>query len=135
MDKEMKYFLLFLLMVPVCIKAQNKQAGDSVIKDGKTFVYVDEMPVAGYDYNQYLGENIHYPDSAIVHNIEGRVIIKFVVNEDGHISDCEVVKGFNRYCDAEALRVIRSMPPWKPGKIKGKPVKVYFTLPLSFKLD
>jgi len=130
----MKYCLLLLLLMPVCADAQNRATGDSV-KDGKVYVYVDEVPAAGYDYNKYLGEHLIYPDSAIAHNIEGRVVIKFVVNEDGHISDCEVVKGFNRYCDAEALRVICSMPPWRPGKVKGKPVKVFFILPLNFKLD
>jgi protein TonB len=92
------------------------------------------MPYPDYDYRKYLSENLHYPDSANVHNIEGRVIVKFVVNEDGHISECEVTKPVNNYLDEEALRIIGKMPPWKPGKDKGKPVRVYFTAPIVFKL-
>jgi protein TonB len=83
---------------------------------------------------KYLAENIHYPDSAIEHNIEGRVIVKFVVNEDGRISDCEIVKRVDKDCDEEALRVVKKMPRWKPGIQNGKAVRVYLTLPIVFKL-
>jgi len=84
---------------------------------------------------EYLSANLHYPDSARYHNIEGRVVIKFVVNEDGSISDAVVIKGIDKYCDEEALRVVRNMPPWKPGYQNGKYVKVYFSLPIVFKLE
>ena len=134
--------ILLILAVLAATTAQAQQtksitlAGPANTKDtgSKIFVYVDEMPSAPFDYNQYLVQHLQYPDSAIAHNIEGKVIIKFIVNEDGHISGCKVIKGFDKDCDAEALRVVRNMPAWKPGKIKGKPVKVYFNLPISFKL-
>jgi protein TonB len=68
-------------------------------------------------------------------HIEGRVTIKFVVNEDGSISNAKVVRAIGGGCEEEALRVINSMPKWKPGKQNGKAVKVYFTLPVNFVLN
>jgi protein TonB len=62
-------------------------------------------------------------------------VVKFVVNEDGHISEVQVVRGIGGGCDEEAKRVVQAMPAWKPGKQNGKAVKVYFTLPIQFKLE
>jgi protein TonB len=76
-----------------------------------------------------------YPDAARENNIEGRVIVKFVVNEDGKISDIQIARSLERSCDEEAKRVVASMPPWKPGKQNGKAVKVLFNLPIVFKLE
>jgi protein TonB len=61
--------------------------------------------------------------------------VKFVVNEDGDISDAQVLRGIGGGCDQEALRVVKSMPKWKPGKQNGRAVKVYFTLPVTFRLE
>ena len=99
------------------------------------FSYVEQMPSAPYDYQDYLNKHIVYPDAARESNIEGRVIVKFVVNEDGAISDVQVQRGIGGGCDEEAKRVVSSFPKWKPGKQNGKPVKVYFTLPIVFKLQ
>ena len=99
------------------------------------FHYVEKMPQPPYDLGKYLSENIQYPDNARENNIEGRVIIRFVVNEDGHISDCAIVKSVSGDCDTEALRVIKNMPAWKPGRQNGKEVKVYYNQPISFKLE
>jgi len=93
------------------------------------------MPTTDYDIHAYLGKNTHYPDAAKEANIDGRVIVKFVVNEDGNVSDVQIVRGIGGGCDEEAKRVVQSMPKWKPGKQNGKPVKVYFTLPIVFKLE
>jgi periplasmic protein TonB len=119
--------------------AAHAQDNKPAPRDPKTpppgvFSYVEQMPTAGYDYQDFLNKTIHYPDSARVHNIEGRVIVKFVVNEDGSISDCSIARGVDSYIDAEALRVVRSFPRWKPGHQNGKLVKVYFTLPINFRL-
>jgi len=92
------------------------------------------MPQASFDLGDYIGQNLHYPDSARKHNIEGRVIVHFVVTEKGKIADCKVVKGIGYLCDEEALRVVAAMPPWKPGIQNGKPVAVIYTLPIRFKL-
>jgi protein TonB len=96
--------------------------------------YVDEMPVLE-NLNGYLNKNIHYPDAARENGIQGRVIVQFVVNEDGGISEAQVVRGIGGGCDEEALRVVRNMPKWKPGRQHGSAVKVLFLLPVSFILE
>lgn len=99
------------------------------------FTYVEQMPEFNGNVQEYLANKLRYPDQAREAGIEGRVIVKFVVNEDGDISDAQVVRGIGGGCDEEALRVVKSMPKWKAGKQNGRPVKVYFTLPISFRLE
>ena len=99
------------------------------------FNYVEQQPAPSFDMPAYLQKNLHYPDAAREGNIEGRVIVKFVVNEDGGVSDVTIVRGIGGGCDEEAKRVVAAMPHWKAGKQNGKAVKVYFTLPIQFKLE
>ena len=84
---------------------------------------------------KYLGKNIEYPPIAQENGITGRVVLRFVVNETGNITDIQVVKDIGGGCGAEAVRVVKSMPTWTPGRQRGKPVKVYYTLPVRFNLD
>ncbi len=84
---------------------------------------------------QFIAKNTKYPQSAIDKNVMGTVYIRFVVNEDGSISNCEVLRGIGGGCDEEALRVVKAMPAWKPGTMKGKPVKVQYNIPFRFKLS
>jgi TonB family protein len=84
---------------------------------------------------QYLGENIKYPAAAQRANISGRVFVKFVVEDDGAIGDVEVMKGIGFGCDEEAIRVVKSMPKWNPGVQNGKNVRVYYNMPIVYKLD
>lgn len=105
------------------------------IPPGDVLTNADHMPKPRFDLKQYFSENIHYPKEAMKQHIEGRVLVKFVVNEDGTISDCTITKGIGSGCDEEAIRVVKNMGAWDPGMKDGKPVKVYFTLPISFKLD
>ena len=83
----------------------------------------------------YLRKNIKYPAICRENNIQGRVIVSFVVNKDGAIVDPEVVKSVNPSLDKEAVRVISNMPPWKPGKQRGKAVRVKYTVPVNFRLN
>ncbi|MBO7467659.1 MAG: energy transducer TonB [Bacteroidaceae bacterium] len=83
----------------------------------------------------YLRKNIKYPTICQEQGIQGRVVVQFVVNKDGSIVDPEVIKPVNPYLDKEALRVISTMPKWKPGEQRGKPVRVKFTVPVQFKLS
>jgi TonB family C-terminal domain len=100
------------------------------------FKFVEQMPEAGYDPNAFVYKNIVYPAAAKENDIQGRVTVQFVVNEDGSISGARVVgKKFGGGLEEEAVRVVSKMPPWKPGKQNGRPVKVYYTLPISFKLE
>lgn len=83
----------------------------------------------------YLKKSIRYPKECVKNNITGKVYVRFVVNEDGNISDTEIIKSSgNILLDEEAMRVVNSMPAWKPGKQQGKNVKVHFTLPINFSL-
>lgn len=84
---------------------------------------------------KYISQNLKYPESAAGKGIQGRVVIRFVINEDGDIEDIEVVKSLNRECDVEALRVVKSLPRWNPAISDGKPIKIFFTIPISFKLN
>ncbi len=101
------------------------------------FTFVEEMPEPPFDLPKFLAENIRYPAAAQENNIQGRVAIQFVVSEDGSISDVKVAgnRKLGAGLEEEAVRVVKSMPNWKPGKQNGRPVKVYFTLPVSFKLQ
>ena len=84
---------------------------------------------------KYLREHIKYPPICRENNIQGRVLVSFVVNKDGSIVEPEIVKGVNPSLDKEALRVIAGMPNWKPGKQRGKEERVKFTVPVNFRLN
>ncbi|MCB0697790.1 MAG: energy transducer TonB [Chitinophagaceae bacterium] len=118
---------------------ETHPGGKKVITDPKTgqtqvFVYVEQMPEPGYDLYQFLTDNLVYPEDALKAKIEGRVNVKFIVTTTGDVTGAEVLKPVHPSLDKEALRVVSSMPKWKPGKQNGKTVNVYFTLPISFKL-
>ena len=84
---------------------------------------------------QYLAKNIKYPTIAQENGTQGRVIVQFVVNRDGSIVDAKVLRGVDPYLDKEAIRVISSMPKWKPGMQRGKAVRVKYTVPVMFRLQ
>ena len=84
---------------------------------------------------KYLQANIKYPEQAKNNGLQGRVIVQFVVNKDGSICEDTILKSVAPSLDAEAVRVVRSMPNWTPGKQKGEAVRVRFTLPVTFRLD
>ena len=95
-----------------------------------------EFPGGQQALFKYLGENVKYPVIAQENGIQGRVICQFVVNKDGSIVDGVVVRSSGEpSLDKEALRVINSMPKWKPGKQRGKPVRVKYTVPVNFRLQ
>ena len=83
---------------------------------------------------KYLSDNIRYPEAAHKAGIQGRVTVQFVVGKDGSIGNVSILRGINADLDAEAIRVISSMPKWKPGTQKGEPVKVKYTVPVMFRL-
>ena len=84
---------------------------------------------------KFLANNIKYPAIAQESNIQGKVIIQFVVNKDGSIVDPVVVRSVDPHLDKEALRVISMMPKWTPGMQRGKPVRVKYTVPVTFRLQ
>ncbi len=95
----------------------------------------NEMPEPGFDINGFLQKNLVYPKQAKEHNIEGRLIVQFVVDTDGKIIHVHTPKPVNVFLDREARRVVEKMPRWKPARLNNVPVKVYYTLPISFRLE
>lgn len=110
---------------------------EEVEEEQEIFQVVENMPEfpgGTQKLLEYLKKNIKYPTICQEQGIQGRVVVQFVVNKDGSIVDPEVIKPVNPYLDKEALRVVSTMPKWKPGEQRGKPVRVKFTLPVQFKL-
>ncbi|HAH25183.1 MAG TPA: hypothetical protein DCL77_15735 [Prolixibacteraceae bacterium] len=127
------------------IAVQSKQAltlllhreGIKLMVEEKIYTQVDEMPEfpgGAMALRNYLFEQTKYPERAVASKIEGKVFVGFVVDQDGNISDAYVVRGCHPLLDAEAVRVVTVMPQWKAGRLKGKPVKVSYTLPVNFNL-
>lgn len=116
-------------------------AGKGVVEAPKVdepLLFAEQMPEfpGGDDaLMSYLQRNIRYPSFALENEIEGVVMVNFVVNADGSISNSKITKGIKGGCDEEALRVIRSMPKWKPGKQGGQAVPVIFDVPVNFKIE
>ena len=118
--------------VPVAVEVVEEPVEEEI------FEVVEEMPEfpgGPAAMMKYLNNNIRYPTIAQENGIEGRVIVQFVVNSDGTIVDANVVRSVDPFLDKEALRVINSMPKWKPGKQRGKSVRVKYTLPVMFRLQ
>lgn len=93
-----------------------------------------EFPGGFSELRNFLTSNVNYPESAKTNNIEGRTFVSFVVEKDGSITDIEVLRGFDKDCDAEAVRVVSTMPKWKPGVKDGETVRCRFNLPFTFKI-
>ncbi len=107
-------------------------------KEEEIFVAVEqqaEFPGGMAAMMKWLNNNVRYPESAQQNDIQGRVIVKFVVEKDGSIGKAEILKGVDRDLDREALRVVKKMPRWQPGKNNGVAVRSYFNLPVVFKLQ
>jgi len=94
-----------------------------------------QFPGGEEELMKFLGDNTHYPAIAAETGVEGRVIIRFVVSKTGDVTNVEVTRGFDAACEKEAMRVVKMMPKWIPGKQNGRNVPVYFTLPVYFKLQ
>lgn len=112
--------------------------GETKPEDTHTFVDIQaEFPGGFPAMAKFISKNIRYPQEAIELGIEGKAYLRFVVGKDGTIEDVRVTRGIEQSIamDKEAIRVVKSMPKWKPGEINGKAVRSYFDLPVSFKLD
>jgi protein TonB len=103
----------------------------------EVFVVVEEMPTfpgGEKSLMEFIYANIQYPDIAKENNIQGRVILKFCVTYKGGVDQVQVLKGVDPSLDNEAIRVIKLLPAWKPGKQGGKPVNVWYNVPVTFQL-
>ncbi|MBQ7062349.1 MAG: energy transducer TonB [Bacteroidales bacterium] len=113
-------------------------SADEEVAEEEIFVFVEEnpsFPGGESALYEYLYKNIKYPDLARENNITGTVVIKFVVEKDGSITKASILREIGGGCGKEALRVVNTLPKWKPGKQSGRPVRTEFTLPVQFELN
>ena len=106
--------------------------------DDEVFTVVENMPeFPGGDvgFLKYIQKNVKYPPIAKEYGVTGKVYVYFEVNKSGSVKNARIVRGVDKYLDAEALRVVRSLPKYKPGRQRGKPVRVQYTIPINFTLN
>lgn len=123
----MMLVLLFSFMTSTAQTKKNDMVFDVV-------EVMPQFPGGQIAMLQYLMKNIKYPEQAMKEGIQGRVAVRFIVEKDGSISDVKPVLSVHPLLNKEAVRVVKSMPKWTPGKQNGKPVRVRFNLPVMFKL-
>lgn len=123
----MMLVLLFSFMTSTAQTKKNDMVFDVV-------EVMPQFPGGQIAMLQYLMKNIKYPEQAMKEGIQGRVAVRFIVEKDGSISDVKPVLSVHPLLNKEAVRVVKSMPKWSPGKQNGKPVRVRFNLPVMFKL-
>lgn len=125
--------LLMISAFTLNVNAQEKKSDNSDV----VYTVVEneaEFPGGVAAMNRFLAENIKYPTLAKQKNIEGKVIISFIVEKNGSLSDIRTIKDIGEGCGYEGIRIVRLMPKWKPAKQKGQPVRQQFLLPISFVL-
>ena len=129
------------------VEVQNEEVVEEVqvvaeevqedVDEAEPFYVVEEMPMfPGGDaaIQKYIGDNVIYPEVAKENNIQGRVIVKFCVTPTGGVDQVSVLKGVDPELDVEVVRVVKTLPKFKPGKQGGKPVPVWYTIPINFQL-
>ena len=133
----MKKLILMSFMAVCCLMTANAQKTVVSQTNQKVYDEVEQMP----EYPggmpamiEFLQTNIKYPEDAVKQKVEGRVMVQFVVETDGSISDVHVAKQVFPSLDAEAIRVVQVMPKWVPGREKGKVVRVKYNLPIVFRM-
>jgi len=126
--------LLLAASFPLSLRAQSADAGTADTE--QVFRFVEQMPEFDGNLWRYMHDSLSYPDSAREAGAQGKVVLNFIVTRQGTLRDIEVVRSAgNAQLDSEAVRLVRAMPPWRPGKQNGKVVNVIYTLPLTFQLD
>jgi protein TonB len=123
--------LLFLLCVGGVTAQKTDRPQNESAPQEETF---DQMPAFPGDLNHYMINELHYPAIALKENIEGRVLLRFVVRSSGEVDDVTVVRSVHPALDEEAIRVVSNMPRWQPAMRNHMPVSSHFTLPVWFKL-
>lgn len=135
--KSIIVFSLAMLAMPTF--AQDNQKNNQVIQTNDSIVEntdkMPEFPGGMAECMKFLSKNIKYPKEAQKNGEQGRVVLQFVVDRDGSITDVEVARSVSPSIDKEAIRVIKKMPKWTPGTLHEKPVRVRYTLPIMFRLN
>ena len=116
----------------------DQQVSQTTDQDDKVYRSVEQMPQfpgGEVALMKYLMTHVQYPENAAKNNIDGRVIVQFVIDKNGEIGEVKVVRSVNEELDAEAVRVIKTLPKFEPGRQNGEPVNVWYTLPVMFKIQ
>lgn len=117
------------------VKQVVVQAAPKKVEEDKIYETVEqkaEFPGGMKAMYAWLSENLEFPQPSIENGVQGRVVVRFVVGKDGRISDATVIKSLDPFCDKEAIRCIKAMPRWTPGKMNGVAVRSYYVLPIQF---
>ena len=109
--------------------------GGEYSDEAEVFAVVEDMPKFPGNVQQWISKNIKYPMIAQENNIQGRVFVQFVIERDGSVTDVKVARSVDPSLDKEAIRVVKAMPKWTPGKQRNKPVRVSYTVPINFQLQ
>lgn len=123
--------ICFFFMMALSMNAQSESST-------KVYDEVDEIPCFPGGYKglmTFLSQNMVYPVTAQENGVQGRVTVSFVVETDGSITDVEVARSVDPFLDREAMRIVKAMPKWTPGKKDGKPVRLKYTVPVVFRLQ
>lgn len=123
------------VIVPPPAPVEKPKEEVKQVVENKVFDIAEQMPSFKGNVNQWLSQNLTYPAVAAENGIQGRVIVNFVVEKDGSISNVQVVRSVDPALDREAVNVVKRMPKWNPGMNNGQPARVKFTLPVTFKLQ
>lgn len=134
--KALFFSILFFSLNFGSLKAQSTHTETNTSEPEATTDQLPEFPGGIVAMMNYVKANIKYPQRALDAKISGKCQIKFTVEPDGTIDEITVLDGMANCpeCEAEAIRVVKSMPKWKPGKLAGKPVALFYNLPISFSL-
>lgn len=132
---KMKFTLFLLLIIMAMpLSAQTEGATDNEPVYNMAMVQQQpKFPGGASEMYKWLGNNIKYPEEAKKEGVSGKVIVDFVITKTGKTDKVRVVRGLHPALDEEAVRVIKAMPAWTPGKQNGQPVNVSYTLPITFR--
>lgn len=133
----MKKILFVMLIALFSVATMSAQTKKKTHTRGKVYEVVEQMPVfpgGQQALMTYLKDNVKYPKDMIDKGAQGRVVVSFVIDKEGNVTDVKVAYSVSKQFDEEAMRVIRAMPKWVPGKQKGKNVSVRYNIPVSFRL-
>ena len=135
LDMKNLFFLVGFMLLAMSGYSQQTENKAETDKIETVFDTAPEFPGGMQSLYKFIAEKVIYPEDARLSEIQGKVMVQFVVDKEGEIKNAVIVKSVSESLDKEALRVVKSMPKWKPGILDGKPVNVYFNLPFSFKLQ
>lgn len=133
------FFLAFMMILTLGliqdVSAINTSLNNYTLSSDSIYETVDKVPVlkkAGGDVQKFLSKEIQYPIDALAKELEGKVMVAFVVTKDGELANVELVKGFYKSIDDEALRVVKQLDKWKPGELNGQKVNTKVSIPVHF---